>query len=39
MAGSLAIHLLLLVCQEGLHQLNIDAYLDQVMRVHVVKEW
>jgi hypothetical protein len=37
-AGSLAIRLLFLFCQEGLHHLNIDAYVDQVMRVLTVKE-
>jgi hypothetical protein len=38
-AGSLVpICLLLLVCQEGLHHLNIDACVDQVMRVLIVKE-
>jgi hypothetical protein len=30
-AGSIAICLLFLVCQEGLHHLNIDACLDQVL--------
>jgi hypothetical protein len=36
-AGSVAISLLLLVRQEGLDHLNIDACLDQVMRVLVVE--
>jgi hypothetical protein len=39
LARSVAIRLLLLVCQEGLHHLNIDApCVDQVMRVLPVKE-
>jgi hypothetical protein len=37
-AGSVAICLLLLVHQEGLHHLNIDACVDQVMHVLPVKE-
>jgi hypothetical protein len=37
MAGSAAISLLLLVLQEGLHHLNIDACGDQAMRVLVMK--
>ena len=37
-AGSVAISLLLLVRQEGLDHLNIDACVDQVMRVLIIKE-
>jgi hypothetical protein len=32
-AGSVAIFLLIIMCQEGLHQVHIDACVDQVMLV------